>query len=150
MIENRKEEHIRIAEKAAVSSEYNYWDDVKIIHQAIPEVDFDRIDTSVNFLGRSSSYPFLISSMTGGTDLAKRINGNLAAAAEHFGVGMGVGSMRAAVEKNEICSWEFIVYYRTICLYHSYSRTFSSTDSICNRGFQVSCDRFPMADRTGG
>jgi isopentenyl-diphosphate delta-isomerase len=102
MIENRKEEHIRIAEKEAVSSEYNYWDDVKIIHQAIPEVDFDHIDTSVNFLGRSSRYPFLISSMTGGTDLAKRINGNLAAAAEHFGVGMGVGSMRAAVEKKEL------------------------------------------------
>ncbi|OWP56524.1 MAG: type 2 isopentenyl-diphosphate Delta-isomerase [Thermoplasmatales archaeon B_DKE] len=113
MIENRKEEHIRIAEKEVVSSEYNYWDDIKIIHQAIPEVDFDRIDTEVEFLGKSSRYPFLISSMTGGTELAKRINGNLAAAAEHFAVGMGVGSMRAAVEKKELAeTYSVINQYR--------------------------------------
>lgn len=102
MIENRKEEHIKIAEKETVDSEYNYWDDVKLIHQAIPEVDFDSIDTSVSFLGKRIRYPFIISSMTGGTGLARRINDNLAAAAEHFGVGMGVGSMRAVVEKKEL------------------------------------------------
>ncbi|MEM0155394.1 MAG: type 2 isopentenyl-diphosphate Delta-isomerase [Thermoplasmataceae archaeon] len=102
MIENRKEEHVRIAQKEMVVSEYNYWDDIKLMHQAIPDVDFGSIDTSVNFLGKPLKNPFIISSMTGGTGLAKRINGNLAAAAEHFGIGMGVGSMRAAVEKKEL------------------------------------------------
>ncbi len=102
MIENRKTEHIRIAENEVVTSDHNYWDDIHIIHQPLPEVDFDKIDTSVDLLGKKLDYPMIISSMTGGTQLAKKINSNLAAAAEEFGLAMGVGSMRAAVEKKEL------------------------------------------------
>lgn len=102
MIENRKTEHIRIAENEKVTSDHNYWDDIHMMHQPLPEVDFDKIDTSTNFLGKSLDYPLIISSMTGGTQLAKKINSNLAAAAEEFGLAMGVGSMRAAVEKKEL------------------------------------------------
>ena len=102
MIENRKEEHIRIAEQKEVTSSHNYWDDITLVHRAIPEVDFDEIKTSVTFLNRKLNYPMIISSMTGGTELAKKINRNLAAAAEKFGIGMGLGSMRAAVEKKEL------------------------------------------------
>ncbi len=102
MIENRKTEHIRIAENEKVTSDHNYWDDVHIIHQPLPEVDFDSIETSVDLLGKKLDYPLIISSMTGGTQLAKKINSNLAAAAEEFGLAMGVGSMRAAVEKKEL------------------------------------------------
>ena len=69
MIENRKEEHIRIAETQNVTTDHNYWDDVEIIHQAVPEVDFDAIDTSVKFLNHKIAHPMIISSMTGGTDL---------------------------------------------------------------------------------
>lgn len=102
MIENRKTEHIRIAENETVTSDHNYWDDIRMIHQPLPEVDFEKIDTSVDFLGKKLDYPIVISSMTGGTQLARKINSNLAAAAEHFGLAMGVGSMRAAVEKKEL------------------------------------------------
>lgn len=102
MIENRKTEHIRIAENEKVTSDHNYWDDIHMMHQPLPEVDFDKIDTSTDFLGKSLDYPLIISSMTGGTQLAKKINSNLAAAAEEFGLAMGVGSMRAAVEKKEL------------------------------------------------
>lgn len=102
MIENRKTEHIRIAENESVTSDHNYWDDISMMHQPLPEVDFDRIDTSTDFLGRKLDFPIVISSMTGGTQLAKKINSNLAAAAEEFGIAMGVGSMRAAVEKKEL------------------------------------------------
>lgn len=102
MIENRKTEHIRIAENEKVTSDHNYWDDVRIIHQPLPEVDFDHIDTSTDFIGTKLDYPMVISSMTGGTQLAKKINSNLAAAAEEFGLAMGVGSMRAAVEKKDL------------------------------------------------
>lgn len=102
MIENRKTEHIRIAENELVTSDHNYWDDIHIIHQPLPEVDFDKIDTSVDLLGRKLDHPMIISSMTGGTQLAKKINSNLAAAAEEFGLAMGVGSMRAAVEKKDL------------------------------------------------
>lgn len=102
MIENRKEEHVRIAENENVTTDHNFWDDIHIIHQAIPEIDFDHIDTEVNILGNRLNFPLIISSMTGGTPLAKRINENLSDAAEKFGIGMGVGSMRAAVEKREL------------------------------------------------
>lgn len=102
MIEQRKEEHIRIAENEKVESEHNYWDDIKFIHQPLPELDFDQIDCNISLLGRKLSYPIIISSMTGGTQLAKKINRNLAAAAEKLHIAMGVGSMRAALEKPEL------------------------------------------------
>ena len=102
MIENRKEEHIRIAEDKNVQGEHNYWDDINFIHQAVPEINFDSINTEVDFLGKKIRYPMVISSMTGGVQLGKKINGNLAAAAEKFHIPMGVGSMRAAVEKKEL------------------------------------------------
>ncbi|MCL5731194.1 MAG: type 2 isopentenyl-diphosphate Delta-isomerase [Candidatus Thermoplasmatota archaeon] len=102
MIEQRKEEHIRIAEHEAVTSDHNYWDDVRLIHHALPEIDFSSLDTGINFLSKRLKSPLIISSMTGGTQLAKNINRNLASAAEKAGVAMGVGSMRAAIEKPEL------------------------------------------------
>ncbi len=102
MIENRKEEHIRIAENQHVTSDHNFWDDVIFIHQAVPELDYDSIDTAITLLGKKLKMPMIISSMTGGTQLAGKINENLAAVAEKFQIGMGVGSMRAAVEKKEL------------------------------------------------
>ena len=102
MIENRKEEHIRIAENEKVDTDHNYWDDIQVLHQAIPEIDFDSIDTSTRFISHEIQFPMVISSMTGGTELARKINLNLASAAEKFGLPMGVGSMRAAVEKKEL------------------------------------------------
>ncbi len=65
-------------------------------------MNYDAIKTSVKFLNKKLEFPMIISSMTGGTELAKKINRNLASAAEKFGIGMGLGSMRAAIEKKEL------------------------------------------------
>ncbi|WP_297217349.1 type 2 isopentenyl-diphosphate Delta-isomerase [Thermoplasma sp.] len=102
MIGKRKEEHIRIAENEDVSSFHNFWDDISLMHEADPEVNYDEIDTSVNFAGKNLKFPMIISSMTGGAEIAKNINRNLAIAAERFGIGMGVGSMRAAIVDRSI------------------------------------------------
>ncbi len=102
MIENRKEQHINIAENEKVTSEHNYWDDIRILHRAVSEVDYDDINTEVNFLGYKFSHPFMISSMTGGTERARKINMNLARAAEEYNIGMGVGSMRAAIVNKDL------------------------------------------------
>ncbi len=102
MIENRKEDHIRIAESKEVNASHNFWDDITLIHRAIPEVDYEAINTETEFYGNRLKYPILISSMTGGTELAKKINGNLAMIAEKYGLPMGLGSMRAAAEKKEL------------------------------------------------
>ncbi len=100
--EQRKAEHVNIILQENVSADYDYWNDVHLIHDALPEVDFDEIDTSTTFLGHRLAAPLVISSMTGGFGGGKEINGNLAKAAAEVGVAMGVGSQRAALEKPEL------------------------------------------------
>lgn len=101
-IENRKYEHVKIAIEKDVSAEHNYWDDIILIHDALPEINKDEIDLSTTLFGKKLGAPIIIASMTGGYKEAKRINENLAIAAEKYKVGMGVGSQRAAIEKPEL------------------------------------------------
>lgn len=100
--EQRKAEHVDIILQENVSAEYNFWNDVRLVHDALPEIDLDDIDTSVKLLGKRLEAPLVISSMTGGFGLGKEINANLAKAAAEVGVAMGVGSQRAALEKPEL------------------------------------------------
>src|SRR5207247_3384762 len=100
--EQRKAEHVNIILQENVSAEYNYWNDVRLVHDALPEIDLDAIDLSVKFFGKKLRAPLIISSMTGGFGMGREINGNLAKAAAEVGVAMGVGSQRAALEKPEL------------------------------------------------
>ena len=102
MIEKRKTDHIQICLSKDVNSHHNYWDDIELVHRALPEVDFDDIDLSTDLFGIKLNAPIIISGMTGGTPLGKRINENLAIAAEKLGIGMGVGSQRAGLESPEL------------------------------------------------
>jgi isopentenyl-diphosphate delta-isomerase len=95
---DRKAEHIRLALDERMQLGRSFFDDYRFEHAALPEIDFDEIDTSVEFLGRRLAAPLLISCMTGGTEAAGRINRHLAAAAERTGVAVGVGSQRKALE----------------------------------------------------
>ena len=95
---DRKAEHIRLALEPGMQAAGGYFDDFAFAHVALPEIDFDDIDTSVEFLGRRLAAPLLVSCMTGGTDSAGSINRNLAAGAEATGVAVGVGSQRKALE----------------------------------------------------
>ena len=95
-INNRKLEHLRaIADDPDTERYCTGFDSIKLCHRALPDLDFDTIDTRVQFLGKTLSFPLLVSSMTGG-DSAEilRINRNLAGAAEQCGVAMAVGSQR--------------------------------------------------------
>jgi isopentenyl-diphosphate delta-isomerase len=95
----RKLDHIQISLGEDVSSSITTGlEKVSFIHQALPEISFDEIETSINFLGKTLSFPLLISSMTGGTRKAARMNQNLATAAENLRIGFAVGSQRAAIE----------------------------------------------------
>ena len=95
---DRKAEHIRLALDPALRPARNHFDDYRFEHRALPEVDFDRIDVTCEFLGHRLAAPILISCMTGGTKEATRINRNLASAAEACGIAVGVGSQRKAIE----------------------------------------------------
>lgn len=102
LIENRKEDHVEICSKEDLSTDYIYWDDVRLVHDALPEVDLDEVDTSVTVFGRRLKAPIVISAMTGGFGKAAEINERLASVAEEFGLGMGVGSQRAALENPDL------------------------------------------------
>jgi len=100
--ESRKDEHIKIALDENVAASHNYWDDVKLIHNALPEINECDIDLSTKIFNKKLGAPIIISAMTGGYKKAKKINENLASAAEKFQIGMGVGSQRAAIENPDL------------------------------------------------
>lgn len=99
----RKKEHLDISLTKDAAFEYktNGFDKYDFIHYAITEVDIDKIDLSVEFLGKKIAYPFFISCMTGGTTEAGNVNEKLAIAAEELKIPVGIGSQRQALENNE-------------------------------------------------
>jgi len=100
--ENRKDEHVRISLDKDVAAHHNYWNDVKLIHNALPEINKDEIDLTMSLFGKKMDAPLIISGMTGGYQKAKKINENLAVVAEKFQIGMGVGSQRAGLENSDL------------------------------------------------
>lgn len=96
--DDRKADHIRLALERRMQLEHSYFEDWRIEHDALPEIDLAAVDTSIELLGKRLSAPLLISCMTGGTEVASQINRNLALAAERTGIAVGVGSQRKALE----------------------------------------------------
>jgi isopentenyl-diphosphate delta-isomerase len=98
-IDRRKDDHIKISlgqdVRSGLSSGLECY---RFIHEALPEVNLAAVDTTLKVFGKKLNAPILISSMTGGTELARRINQCLAEAAHIAGVAMSVGSQRAALE----------------------------------------------------
>ncbi len=104
-VKQRKIEHVGIALGQDISAQQRAnWNDIQFVHQALPEVDLDEIDTSVTFLGHTLRYPIFMSSLTGGHPDVTSINRNLARAAERYGLALGVGSQRAAIVNPEVAS----------------------------------------------
>ena len=101
-IKDRKVDHIKInLEKDVRSTLTTGLENYHFIHEALPELDLERVDTSLSLFGKKLAAPILISSMTGGSDEAETINFRLAEAAQTVGVAMGVGSQRVAIEHPE-------------------------------------------------
>lgn len=94
----RKRDHVDIVLGKEVRPKHNYWDDVHLVHQALPEVDLDDVDLATTLFGKELAAPLVISSMTGGFEDAVAINDNLAYGAARVGVAMGVGSQRAVLQ----------------------------------------------------
>jgi len=97
--EQRKTDHIKInLEQDVHSAKTTGFEKIEFIHQALPELNLEKVDLSLNLFGKKLSAPILISSMTGGTEEAKKINRRLAQTAQDLGLAMGVGSQRVAFE----------------------------------------------------
>ncbi len=99
---NRKMEHVKICLGEEVESTYSGFEDVTLIHNALPDLDFEDIDTELTLFDKELRAPILIASMTGGHKETIEINKNLAIAVEEMGLGIGVGSQRAAIEDEEL------------------------------------------------
>ena len=102
----RKTDHIRINLEEDVQFPHltTGLERYRFEHQAIPEINLEDIDTSLNLFGRSLRAPILISAMTGGTPEAHQINLILAQAAQKHGIAMGLGSQRAAIENPKLAA----------------------------------------------
>lgn len=96
---NRKLEHIRIVlERDVESSEGTLLEYVRLPHNSLPELNMDEVDTSVELFGKRLNAPIMITGMTGGHPEVAWINSAIAKVAEKYGIAMGVGSQRAALE----------------------------------------------------
>jgi isopentenyl-diphosphate Delta-isomerase len=95
---DRKKDHINLAFKAKTGIEEIdrrfYYEPLLAKHPASELVPF-------KFLGKMLRAPVWVSSMTGGTGLAGRINHNLAQLCHEFGLGMGLGSCRTLLDSDE-------------------------------------------------
>ncbi len=98
-IHQRKADHIRInlEEEVGFDQLTTGLERYRFVHQALPELDLAAVDTTLSLFGRAVAAPILVSSMTGGTYEAQRINRNLAEATQACGLAMGVGSQRASL-----------------------------------------------------
>lgn len=98
--DKRKREHIEtvLTEDVRAKGVTTGFERFLFDHVALPELALDEVDLSSSLWNRRLAAPLLISSMTGGTELARDINLRLAEAAQTLGLAMGVGSQRAAIE----------------------------------------------------
>ncbi len=99
----RKLEHIDIVVKENVEpTATTLLESIVLCHNASPDLDFNEIDTSIEFLGKRINAPIMIEAMTGGHPDTATINKALAEIAEEIGIPIGVGSQRAAIEDKSL------------------------------------------------
>jgi isopentenyl-diphosphate Delta-isomerase len=101
--QRRKADHLRVCLEDEVQFQVTTGlERYRFRHSCLPELDWQELSLATSFLGKSLAAPLLISSMTGGTEFAQLVNFRLAAAAQRYGLAMGVGSQRVAVENPEV------------------------------------------------
>jgi isopentenyl-diphosphate delta-isomerase len=93
----RKTDHLDLAARGDVGfrERTTLLECVRLVHDALPDVAVDEVDTSLPLFGKTLRAPLLIAAMTGGNPRAEEINRKLAALAEERGYALGLGSQRA-------------------------------------------------------
>lgn len=110
-IKERKADHIRICRNERVAPGHCYWDDVRFVHNALPEIDADDIDMTCRLFRSELEFPLIVTAITGGFPGAKKINAHIAEACAEMGIGMGIGSERAGVTGSSPESFSVIKDY---------------------------------------
>src|SRR5688572_15402243 len=109
-IQRRKDDHLDLCatDEVAFRGTTTLLERVQLVHQSLPDLDVNEIDTGVTLLGKTLRLPIVIASMTGGTERAAQVNRDLAAIAEARGLGFGLGSQRAMQRQPET-AWTYQV-----------------------------------------
>jgi len=104
-IVTRKADHVRICadeKNYTIESTENDFDAIRLVPNALPEVNFAHIDTAVNFGGYRIALPLMISPMSGGTKVARDFNHHVATIAKECRLACGMGSMRVLLRHPEL------------------------------------------------
>lgn len=104
----RKLNHITTAKQDNILSKLsNGFEDYRFEYNALPEINFDDIDTSTSFFGKTLSMPLMISAITGGINEAIQINNALVQFAQNYSIAMGIGSERILLENDALLNKGF-------------------------------------------
>lgn len=93
----RKSDHLELAQKSRVNPDSR---DGRFLYEPMLGTVSD-VDLSTTFLDTVFDAPIWVSSMTGGTKYASKINKNLARLCRDFNLGMGLGSCRQLLDSRE-------------------------------------------------
>ncbi|RJS68083.1 type 2 isopentenyl-diphosphate Delta-isomerase [Candidatus Bathyarchaeota archaeon] len=104
LTEKRKSDHLRICLEEEVNARNvtTGFEEIFLVHRALPEINRDDVNLSTRLFGHEFSAPIIVEGITGGTLKALKINASIAEAVERLGLGMGVGSQRAALEDSTL------------------------------------------------
>lgn len=109
-IKQRKKDHVDLTVSGDTSySQSTGFDRYYFRHNALPEVDYNDINTAATFLGRKFNFPLFISSMTGGHTDAGAVNAIIAEFCQAKNLPFGVGSQRIMLEQEDAASTFSIV-----------------------------------------
>jgi len=99
-LKGRKTDHLEICldEDVQAKRVTTGFEEIFLVHRALPEIEKGKIDLSTTVFDHKFAAPIMIESMTGGVDKATKINAAIARAVEKLGLGMCLGSQRAAIE----------------------------------------------------
>lgn len=95
---NKKDLHIKVCLTEGVEAPVSHGLEKIMLKPGFPDFAFSEIDTSSQFLGKKLSVPLIIAPLTGGGKFSRRINNNLARAAEILKIGMSVGSQKLMLD----------------------------------------------------
>jgi len=105
MASDRKLEHIKLALESQTKLAEQ---DLRFNYEPMLAAHPENMDLSIQFLDKTMQTPIWVSSMTGGTGVARTINRNIARACREFGMGMGLGSCRKILfDKNDWADFDF-------------------------------------------
>lgn len=105
---HRKDEHVSLAEKFHQSANSSF-DQVRILHQSLPELALSDVDSTTPFAGKQIAYPVMIEAMTGGSERTGQLNAQLAQLAAIAHLPMAVGSQSVALKEPDLAETFSIV-----------------------------------------